>query len=62
LPFRASVLQPNAPGELPPFRSYAHAAIDVLRNLGDPRIGAQWNERKETSEEESGQDEFARSA
>jgi fatty acid desaturase len=62
LPSRASVLQPNAPGERPPFRSYAHAAIDVLRNLGDPRIGAQWNERKETSEEESGQDEFARSA
>ena len=43
LPGRADVLQPSAPGERPPFRSYSHALIDLLRNLPDPKVGGQWN-------------------
>jgi fatty acid desaturase len=46
LPSRASVLEPTAPGERPPFRSYSHAMLDVLRNLADPRIGPHWNEAR----------------
>ena len=61
LPSRAEVLQPNAPGELPPFRSYAHAAVHVLRSLADPRIGPQWNERREP-EAETAQEELAPSS
>lgn len=61
LPSRASVLQPSAPGEKPPFRGYTHAAIDVLRSLSDPRIGAQWNQQREAVED-TGQKELAPSA
>ena len=56
LPSRASVLEPSAPGERPPFRSYTHALGDLLRCLADPRIGEHWHhqpapERKSGSEE-----------
>ena len=61
LPSRQAVLQPNAPGELPPFRGYAHAVLHVLKSLSDPRIGSQWNEHREP-EQEAGQEELAPSA
>ncbi len=38
----AADLQPVAVEERPPFRSYRHALVDLLRNLPDPRVGAQW--------------------
>jgi hypothetical protein len=43
LPSRAAELQPSAPEEHAPFRSYGHAARHLLRSLSDPRVGAQWN-------------------
>ena len=42
LPGRASELQPTQPGEPYPFRSYAHAMLDLMRSLRDPRVGEQW--------------------
>jgi fatty acid desaturase len=42
LPQFASWLEPKAPGERPPFPSYRHAFLDLLRSLGNPRMGAQW--------------------
>jgi len=44
LPLRAHELEPKVPGERPPFRSYGHAFQDLLQNLADPRVGAQWRE------------------
>ena len=43
LPRRASELLPAAPDEKHPFPSYRHALLDLLRNLADPRVGAQWH-------------------
>jgi fatty acid desaturase len=42
LPQFASELAPNNPGEVSPFPSYRHALLDLVRNLRDPRAGAQW--------------------
>lgn len=42
LPQFVADLQPVAAEERPPFRSYRHALSDLLRNLPDPRVGAQW--------------------
>ncbi|MFL6528504.1 MAG: fatty acid desaturase family protein [Chthoniobacterales bacterium] len=42
LPLFTSVLAPKYPGERPPFVSYRQALPDVIRSLGDPRVGAQW--------------------
>ena len=42
LPGHVAELAPKAPEERPPYRSYAHAFQDLLRNLPDPRVGAQW--------------------
>ena len=42
LPQFSSSLEPKAPGEPPPFPSYRHALLDLLRSLRDPRVGAQW--------------------
>ena len=42
LPQRVSELEPKNVGEVPPFPSYRHALMDLLRNLSDPRAGAQW--------------------
>jgi fatty acid desaturase len=42
LPRHAESLQPANPGERPPFTSYRSALLDLLRNLRDPRVGAQW--------------------
>jgi fatty acid desaturase len=43
LPFYAESLQPRQPGEHPPFPSYTHAFVHLLRSLSDPRVGAQWH-------------------
>jgi fatty acid desaturase len=43
LPLRAAELLPTTPEEQPPFPSYRHAMLDVLRSLADPRVGAQWH-------------------
>ena len=43
LPLNADVLEPRIPGEMPPFTSYRAALWDLIINLGDPRVGAQWN-------------------
>jgi len=42
LPMRTAELEPQTPDEMPPFPSYRHALLHLLRNLGDPRVGAQW--------------------
>jgi fatty acid desaturase len=42
LPQHAVELEPAVPGERPPFSSYRAAVYDLLKNLGDPRVGAQW--------------------
>lgn len=42
LPQFAFWLQPKEPGDYPPFPSYGHAFVHLLRSLGNPRIGAQW--------------------
>ena len=44
LPQLAAELDPKTPEERPPFRSYGHAFQDLLQNLADPRVGAQWRE------------------
>ena len=42
LPAHAAELQPRIPEEMAPFPSYRHACLHLLRNLADPRVGAQW--------------------
>ena len=44
LPQFTSILVPKQPGELPPFISYRQALPDLIRSLGDPRVGAQWRD------------------
>ena len=46
LPLYAADLQPTEPDEQPPFPSYRHAMVDLLRSLVDPRVGAQWHAEK----------------
>jgi hypothetical protein len=42
LPRFTSILTPKNPDELAPFISYRQALPDLIRSLGDPRVGAQW--------------------
>ena len=42
LPQRAPELVPQTADENHPFPSYRHALLHLLRNLADPRVGAQW--------------------
>ena len=42
VPQNAAMLEPAASGDLPPYPSYWCALQDMLRSLGDPRVGAQW--------------------
>src|SRR2546423_1589696 len=44
LPQFTSILVPKQPGELAPFISYRQALPDLIRSLGDPRVGAQWRD------------------
>jgi len=43
LPGLAAELAPARPGDRGPFPSYGHALLDLLRNLGNPRVGSQWH-------------------
>ena len=45
LPQHASSLQPTAPDEHAPYRSYRHALADLICCLADPRVGPQWRTR-----------------
>jgi fatty acid desaturase len=42
LPQFKSMLAPKNPGERVPFMSYRQALPDLIRNLANPRVGAQW--------------------
>jgi fatty acid desaturase len=42
LPQHAAALEPCVEEERPPFRSFGAALHDLVINLGDPRVGAQW--------------------
>lgn len=42
LPQYASSLEPKTPDDVPPFPSYRHAFLHLLRSLANPRVGAQW--------------------
>ena len=42
LPRFASELLPQTQEERPPFPSYRHALMDLIRNLSDPRVGSHW--------------------
>src|SRR5205085_6284205 len=44
LPQFTEILTPKEPGELAPFISYRQALPDLIRSLGDPRVGAQWHD------------------
>jgi fatty acid desaturase len=56
LPFHAADLEPTHPDEHPPFPSYSHAFVHLLRCLADPRVGAQWRQ-VETSPPQRGERE-----
>jgi fatty acid desaturase len=47
LPQFKSMLLPKNPGERVPFMSYRHALPDLIRNLANPRVGAQWCDRSQ---------------
>ena len=49
LPLRVAEILPSTPDERPPFPSYRHAMMDVLRCLADPRVGAQWHRTAQQS-------------
>lgn len=42
LPRHAAALEPTVPGDRPPFRSFRAAVWDLIINLPDPKVGAQW--------------------
>ena len=42
LPQHADALEPKVEEERPPFRTFGAAVYDLLINLPDPRVGAQW--------------------
>jgi fatty acid desaturase len=50
LPQFTSVLIPKNPDELAPFISYRQALPDVIRSLGNPRVGAQWLDSSRTGQ------------
>lgn len=50
LPLWQSELEPRVPGERPPFRSYGHAMMDLIRSLANPRAGAQWSAGEKAAE------------
>lgn len=49
LPRLADQLTPATPEEIHPFPSYRHALVHLIRNLADPRVGAQWRESSNQS-------------
>jgi fatty acid desaturase len=50
LPEFTELLEPTSDGEIPAYSTYRGAFLDMLRSLGNPRIGSQWlRTRSETS-------------
>jgi len=49
LPMLADELEPATPDEIRPFPSYRHALVHLIRNLADPRVGAQWRDTSKQS-------------
>ncbi|MDB6137567.1 MAG: Fatty acid desaturase [Verrucomicrobiaceae bacterium] len=49
LPPLAPSLTPQMPGETHPFTSYRHALMDLIRSLGDPRVGPHWQTKATTA-------------
>jgi fatty acid desaturase len=54
LPAHAAALEPTVEEERPPFRTFGAAVRDLLSNLADPRVGAQWIEVTRTNRREPG--------
>ncbi len=52
LPQHTAALEPGAPEERPPFRTYRAALHDLFINLHDPRVGAQWRGVTRTTRQE----------
>ena len=52
LPLHADALEPKVDEERPPFRTFRAAVYDLLINLGDPRVGAQWRGVTRTTRQE----------
>lgn len=52
LPRNADALEPKEDEERPPFRTFGAALYDLLINLGDPRVGAQWRGVTRTTRQE----------
>jgi fatty acid desaturase len=46
LPLHADVLEPKEAGDVPPFASYGHAFLHLLKSLADPKVGPQWKDTK----------------
>jgi fatty acid desaturase len=44
LPDASELLMQPDPGNVPPYRSYSRAFVDMALTLSDPRIGAQWQD------------------
>lgn len=42
LPLHVAGLAPKEPNDVPPFPSYRHAFLHLLRSLADPKVGPQW--------------------
>jgi fatty acid desaturase len=52
LPQHADVLEPKVEEERPPFLTFGAAMQDLLINLADPRVGAQWRGVTRTTRQE----------
>jgi fatty acid desaturase len=53
LPKYVDLLEPQREGEMRPFQTYRQALWDLLRNLRDPKVGAQWLTPAEARERSS---------
>lgn len=53
LPEHRDLLEPCVGDEVPPFPNYRSALWDMVRTLGNPRIGAQWREERRTESAET---------
>ena len=47
MPLYAADLQPETPEEHAPYTSYTRALVNLLRELADPRVGAQWHRKSQ---------------
>jgi fatty acid desaturase len=59
LPRHVAALEPVAPEERPPYRSFRAALWDLIINLGDPRVGAQWRGVTRSTRQEAARQELA---